>query len=384
MDSIEKKDFPLLFTALREQGYTIVGPTVRDGAIILDTVTSVDDLPNGWTDEQSGGSYTLTRRSDGAAFGYVVGPFSWKKFLYQPRLRLFSATRAGKDIEFSGTAGSESQSVPKFAFLGVRPCELSAIAVQDKVFITGDYADPTYSAIRSQALVIAVNCTQPGGNCFCTSMGTGPEAKEGYDLVLTEMLLEGGSVYIAHAGSEKGKEILSAVPHRPTTTNEAELAENALEQAAGNMGKTLDNQGLKTILYDNFDDKRWDEVTKRCLACANCTLVCPTCFCSTVEDTTDLSGTRAERWRRWDSCFTMDFARVAGGNTRPSTRARYRQWLMHKLGYWNDQFGVSGCVGCGRCITWCPVGIDITEEATAIRGNATDAAVAVGAGNSRS
>ena len=383
MDSIERKDLPLLFAVLREHGYTVIGPTIRDGAIVLDSINGVDDLPAGWSDEQSGGSYALVRRSDNALFGYVVGPFSWKRFLYQPRQCLFSAKRNGKDITFEPTGGKSAE-VPRFAFVGVRPCELSAIGIQDKVFVTGEHADPSYAARRSAALIIAVNCTQPGGNCFCTSMGTGPEAKEGYDIVLTELSMDAGPVYIASTGSEKGKEILAAVPHRPSTANETGLLEQQLENAAGTMGKSLDTKGLKGVLYDNFDHEAWDDVTKRCLACANCTMVCPTCFCSTVEDTTDLDGTRAERWRRWDSCFTMEFARVAGGNTRPSTRARYRQWLMHKLGYWNDQFGVSGCVGCGRCITWCPVGIDITAEAAAIRGGAPAMAKAANGGNSRS
>jgi sulfhydrogenase subunit beta (sulfur reductase) len=108
-------------------------------------------------------------------------------------------------------------------------------------------------------------------------------------------------------------------------------------------------------------------VASRCLGCANCTLACPTCFCASVSDTTDLEGETAARVRRWDSCFTLDHSYIHGGSVRASLRARYRQWLTHKLASWIDQFGVSGCVGCGRCITWCPVGIDITEEVAAIR-----------------
>jgi Fe-S-cluster-containing hydrogenase component 2 len=134
----------------------------------------------------------------------------------------------------------------------------------------------------------------------------------------------------------------------------------------------MDTSGIKELLYRNPEHPRWDDVAERCLACTNCTLVCPTCFCGSVEDVTDLVGETAERWRRWDSCFTLDHSFLHGGSVRSSTRARYRQWLTHKLASWIDQFGTSGCIGCGRCITWCPVGIDITEEVAAIR--ATDGA----------
>jgi ferredoxin len=133
------------------------------------------------------------------------------------------------------------------------------------------------------------------------------------------------------------------------------------------MGRALDTSDLKGLLYGNLEHPRWDEVSQRCLTCGNCTLVCPTCFCSTVEDVTDLSGTETERTRRWDSCFSLDHSYIHGGSVRDSGRARYRQWMTHKLATWFDQFGSSGCVGCGRCITWCPVGIDITEEVRAIR-----------------
>jgi sulfhydrogenase subunit beta (sulfur reductase) len=133
------------------------------------------------------------------------------------------------------------------------------------------------------------------------------------------------------------------------------------------MGRTMDTKGIKELLYRNYENPRWDDVAKRCLTCGNCTMVCPTCFCTTVEDITDLTGEHVERWRKLDSCFTMDFSYIHGGSVRSSPRARYRQWMTHKLATWIDQFGTSGCVGCGRCITWCPVGIDITEETGAIR-----------------
>ncbi len=198
-------------------------------------------------------------------------------------------------------------------------------------------------------------------------MQTGPKAESGFDLALTEILDEQQHYFVVEVGSELGIEILNAVPYREANQDDIERAENVLANTAAQMGRSMDTTDIKNLLYRNLDHPRWENVASRCLSCTNCTMVCPTCFCTTVEDMTDLAGTRAERWRRWDSCFTMDFSYIVGGSVRSSTKARYRQWMTHKLASWIDQFGTSGCVGCGRCITWCPVGIDITEEVRAIR-----------------
>ncbi len=360
---VERQDFQRLFDVLQQQGYELVGPTIREGAIAYDTIASVDDLPIGWTDEQEGGIYRLKRRDDRALFGYVVGPHSWKKYLFSPRLRLWQAERKGQEIKMS----PESPEARKLAFIGVRSCELHAIAIQDKVFLEGAAVDPHYQARRSNIFTVAVNCTQAGGTCFCVSMETGPKATTGFDLALTEIFESERHYFVIEVGTEAGTQVLSKVPHAPATEHQQALGEQLVAQTAQHMGRTLDAQGIKELLYDNLEHPRWDDVASRCLTCANCTMVCPTCFCSTVEDTTDLTGDHAERWRYWDSCFTMDFSYLHGGSVRSSARSRYRQWMTHKLATWIDQFGTSGCVGCGRCITWCPVAIDITEEVRAIR-----------------
>ena len=353
-----------LLRALVTRGYEVVGPTLREGAIVYDRLTSTQDLPAGWTDEQAGGKYRVKRREDGALFGYVVGPHSWKRFLYPALQRLWQATKNGKGLRI---LPQEAQTTTKYAFLGVRPCELQAIAIQDKVFLEGQFVDPGYKSQRESLFLIAVNCGLAGGNCFCTSMGTGPKATLGYDLALTELLQDGRHDFLAEVGTPRGAEVLSEVPHRQAEDADKQYAERLLDQTARRMGRNLDTRGIKESLYRNYEHPQWDKVTERCLSCANCTMVCPTCFCTTVEDVTDLTGEHAERWRRWDSCFTVDFSYIHGGSVRATPRSRYRQWMMHKLATWIDQFGVSGCVGCGRCITWCPVGIDITVEAGAIR-----------------
>jgi ferredoxin len=174
-------------------------------------------------------------------------------------------------------------------------------------------------------------------------------------------------VFLVEIGSEVGADIARALPLRPATNADAKLAAEVSDRTAASMGRRLTTDGLKELLQGNAQHPRWREVAERCLACGNCTLVCPTCFCFAVDDVTDLAGRTAERVQRWDSCFTLGHSYIHGGSVRREISSRYRQWMTHKLAHWIDQYGVSGCVGCGRCITWCPVGIDITEEAAAIR-----------------
>jgi sulfhydrogenase subunit beta (sulfur reductase) len=352
-----------LVGVLRARGFRVLGPTVRDEAIVYDDLDSAADLPIGWTDRQEPGSYRLERREDEARFGYAVGPHSWKRFLFPPRVRLWHASRNG-----NGVAAVEEEPLDEtpLAFIGVRACELSAIAIQDRVFVGGKYVDRDYAARREGAFLVAVNCFEPAGTCFCTSMGTGPKAQSGFDLALTE-LLDGEHRLLVEAGSERGAEVLAGLTGRAAVYADLKAAAASVDSAAQRMGRKMDTHDIRDLLARNLDHSRWDDVASRCLTCGNCTLVCPTCFCSAVEDETDLAGTGAERVRVWDSCFSVDYSYIHGGSIRPSAKSRYRQWMTHKLGTWFDQFGSSGCVGCGRCITWCPVGIDITEEIAAIR-----------------
>jgi sulfhydrogenase subunit beta (sulfur reductase) len=360
---VEREYFQHLFTALLKRGYQVIGPTVHANAIVYDTLTSVDDLPIGYTDEQDGGSYRLKRRDDEALFGYAVGPQSWKRFLHAPVLRLWQARREGKSFQVL----PELREAPRTAFIGVRSCELHAIAIQDTVFTQGPYQDTIYQSRRENLCIIAVNCGQAGGTCFCTSMQTGPQVTSGFDLALTEVVLTDAHYFVVQIGTELGAELLQEVPHRPAGDEDIELARCIVQKTSEQMGRSLDTTEIKDLLYRNMEHPRWDEVATRCLSCTNCTMVCPTCFCTTVEDTSDLAGENVERWRKWDSCFNTSFSYISGGSIRSSVKSRYRQWMTHKLASWIDQFGTSGCVGCGRCITWCPVGIDITEEVHAIR-----------------
>ena len=352
-----------LLSALAERGYEVIGPRVRDGAIMYEPIASVADLPAGWTDEQEGGTYRLKRREDGALFGFNVGPNSWKSHLFPPVLTLWRSRREGEEVRFE----PEQPPGVDYAFIGVRSCDLAAIGIQDRVLIGDSFADPDYEARRSGAFIVAVNCGQAGATCFCASMDTGPRADSGYDLALTE-ILDGEHRFLVEVGSERGAELLKELSPRPAGEPDVAAASAVSASCREQMGRELDTDGIKELLYRNMEHPRWEEVADRCLTCGNCTLVCPTCFCTTVQDTTDLAGDQAVRSRRLDSCFNLDHSHIHGGSVRRAPAARYRQWMTHKLATWIDQFGTSGCVGCGRCITWCPVAIDITEEAAVIRG----------------
>ncbi|CAN94734.1 MULTISPECIES: 4Fe-4S dicluster domain-containing protein [Sorangium] len=416
-----------LLQGLREDGYRLIGPTLRGGAIVYDEIQGAEELPAGWTEQQEAGRYRLARRADEALFGYAVGPRSLKHLLFVPRLRLVQLRRRGGSISRT----DEAEAPPRLAVLGARACDLAAIDVQDRVFIDSPHPDPDYVARRGSLFVIAVQCGQAGGTCFCVSMRTGPRTERGFDLALTE-LLDDGHRFFVEVGSDAGASLLARAGASRAGEDDARAAFEVSRCTATQMGRKLDTDGIKELFYRNLEHPRWDDVAERCLGCTNCTLACPTCFCSTIEDATDLPvdagqdvvntgrdsasagpsvhmgrdsasagpsvhmgrdsasagpsvhmgrdsasagpSAVAERFRRWDSCFSLDHSYLHGGSVRASLRARYRQWLTHKLATWIDQFGTSGCVGCGRCITWCPVGIDITEEAAAIR--AGDGAVA--------
>ncbi len=361
---LQRTDFDGLLEALRRRGYTVIGPTVRDAAIVLDEVTSSVELPVGWTEEQDGGSYRLARRDDDALFGFTVGPQSLKQFQLPPALTIWRA-HAGPDGELTELDETPAQT-PRYAFLGVRSCDLHAMGILDRVLLGTPQPDPADRARTADAFVVAVQCGHAGGTCFCVSMQTGPVARAGFDLALTEIIEPGRHYFAVEVGTQRGAEVLAELPSTPASASERDAAEAIHAGTARQMGRTLDVEDLKGLLYRNLEHPRWDEVADRCLTCGNCTMVCPTCFCTRVDDVTDLQG-GVERRQEWDSCFTVDYSYMNGASVRGTPRSRYRQWMTHKLASWWDQFDSSGCVGCGRCITWCPVGIDITEEAAAIR-----------------
>ncbi len=347
-----------LIGVLKAQGYQVWGTQERDGALELAPIAAAADLPCGRIEAAEAGTVRLVDGPRDAFFDHTLPMQGLKRVVYPAQERLYAT---GPDL----AATEEPVEAPPTAVIGVRPCDLAALETLTAVFEGGPFVDTRFRQRREALLLVAVNCMRPAASCFCASMGTGPRAERGFDLIIDELIEAERHVFIVAAGSDRGREILGELQGEPASEADLRAARDGSRACAEAQQRRM-AEGVEDLLKHNYEHAHWTAVAERCLSCANCTMVCPTCFCGTVEDRSSLDGAEAERWRRWDSCFTLDFSYLHGGAVRTETASRYRQWITHKLAHWHDQFGMSGCVGCGRCIGWCPVGIDITAEVAAL------------------
>jgi ferredoxin len=348
-----------LIDALRAQGFSVIGPTVQDGAIVYKPIDGTGALPAGWHADQAPGRYTLRHDGSPRQFAWANGPHALKPVFFAPRESLWRSTRAA-----TGRLVFEAVTPPvrPLAILGARACDLAALALHDAHFMPGQAVDPHYAARRTASFIVAIDCSHPAATCFCASTGDGPEARAGFDIALAE-LDEG---FVARSGSARGVAILDALHLPSATAAQNHTATDQAQAARHAQTRHLPARDLQAALTARLDHPHWDDVARRCLACGNCVAVCPTCFCSREGEHASLDSGHAEHVREWDSCFTAAHGYMHGTQIRPDVRARYRQWLTHKLAGWHRQYGRSGCVGCGRCIAWCPVGIDLTAEVAAL------------------
>lgn len=356
-----KSDLEDLLELLKADGYRLLGPRLREGAIVFDTLDSAADLARGLNDVQSPGAYRLVTNGD-RYFDWANGPQGLKPLTFASHEPLWECRRdeSGR-LEFAAILPEPHPT----AVIGVRGCDLAALELQDRHFLAPGRADTQYQARRNALFLVAVHCNRPAATCFCASTGDGPRAGEGFDIALQE--LEEG--FLVEAGSDRGSALLTRLRLAPASPEQLSEAEDLYQGAVARQRRGLPSRDLSEHLFANLEHPRWEEIAGRCLACGNCTSVCPTCFCNDLVTEPSLNGEATETVRQWDSCYTPGHSYFAGRALRKDIRTRYRQWLTHKLGGWHAQYGRSGCTGCGRCITWCPVGIDITEEATAICGD---------------
>ncbi len=358
---LPRAGFQALLDALHQSGYRCVGPHARDGAIVYDTLARVEQLPRGLHDRQSPGAYRLEQTDNPRFFSWANGPQALKPLFFAPLEPLWRSEKTNDGtIRFSAI----EPPAERLAVIGVRACDLAALRLQDRHFLEGRFADARYAVRRANVFLVAVHCSHPADTCFCVSTGDGPRATEGSDLALSE--LDDG--FLVHAGSDAGRTLAARLPLAPATARQQRSANDEIDAAAMRQTRRLPSRNLHHVLFANLEHPRWENVAERCLSCGNCTAVCPTCFCHSEADEAALDGGHSRHVRQWDSCFTPGHSYIHGITIRADTRTRYRQWLTHKLGSWHEQYGRSGCVGCGRCISWCPAGIDITVEATAISG----------------
>jgi ferredoxin len=338
----------------------VIGPVVHDGVIRLRPITTAGELPVEVTDEQEAATYRLRTTSGLRRFGYGPGPDSLKTLVHPPRTPVWTMRRRDGSI----IVEQADHPVSRRAVLGVRACDLRALAILERTQTGGPHPDPAFLAHRAGLFLVVVDCEHPAPTCFCDTANGGPTATSGYDLALTELDGPHGPTYIVRAGTGAGERLVESLRLEPADPEHVRIAERLRAQCEHEHIRELPDHAAAAVRQP--DHPRWAEVAERCLTCGNCTAVCPTCFCTDMDDEMGLDGVTSTRTRVWDTCFSMEYSHLGPGPHRSTPVSRYRQWLSHKLGTWHDQFGESGCVGCGRCITWCPVGIDLTAEVEAL------------------
>lgn len=351
-----------LLDGLQKSGYACIGPQVRDGAIVYDELSRADQLPWGIRDYQSPGEYRIEKIPENKAFAFSNGAQAIKPILFKPQETVWKVMR---DNNGKLTFQPQNAFEKPVAIIGARACDIAGMIVQDKVFLDEKNTDSRYQGRREKLFVVAVNCTYASDNCFCVSAGTGPKVKNNFDIAMTE--IDDG--FVVEIGTHRGFDIINQLSLTQSHLSQENSAQKNESTAASMQTKTIpfNNTGeLRDLLMSNLDHPRWEEVANKCLSCGNCTSVCPTCFCHSEVEKPSLDGSASEHQSEWDSCFNEGHSYFGGKVLRDDTKKQYRQWLTHKVGTWWDQFDTSGCIGCGRCVTWCPVGIDLTEELRAI------------------
>jgi sulfhydrogenase subunit beta (sulfur reductase) len=342
MDKIlQKKDLGKFVENLKKD-HEVIGPKRKAEGYIFDYIDDSGEL----------------------ALDYTTTMLPPKKIFFPPREPLYSYEKVGEEVVIKDL--SEKWKKKRILF-GVHSCDINALLILDGVF-GGKLKDQLYLNRRRNTLIIGMNCRSPGENCFCDAMTTGPTIKKGYDLLLTDI----GDKYYVQVGSKAGEKLLSRDLFRTATKADRKKMEAEVIRVKNKLQSDFGIDKLGEKMKGKFWSKLWEAQTKKCVLCGACNFVCPTCYCFDVVDETDLAGKKGQRVRVWDTCHFKDFATVAGGiNFRGGKVPRVKQRLYHKLCYSTEQRGVYDCVGCGRCIQFCPAKIDIREIIKDVQGETT-------------
>ena len=341
---IKKNKIGLLLKKLIPK-YRVVGPVESDGITSFKEITS---------DSQrlTFNFYNTDKSPKDIIFPQVEIMFTYDGEKIQP-------------IEYKGK--------PTIIF-GIRPCDTKSLLLLDKVFAAEKYKDTYWMERRTNTLVFALGCNNPLPTCFCNWLDGGPFNKEGADIFLTDI----GDALLVEPCSRRGEKfivngdaIFDEICEK-ATKDDLKQAEKVEDKAKSMLGKLVDLSYLKRNLDSLWDDPIWDELSHKCLGCAACTYLCPTCHCFDIQDEEIVvagpTPAKGRRIRIWDSCMFALFTREASGhNPRPTTKERLRQRIMHKFSYFVEDFGNFACVGCGRCVRSCPVNVDIREIINTIK-----------------
>ncbi|MDD5475452.1 MAG: 4Fe-4S dicluster domain-containing protein [Syntrophales bacterium] len=279
-----------------------------------------------------------------------------KNFFFPQQETLMRYLKKERGSELLGVPGVTAEAV----LFGVRPCDARSFVLLDNIFDDPQYRDPYYVDRREKTTIISIACTRPPYTaCFCTSVGGHPLSSEGVDVSLIDL----GDNWLAEFVTEKGEKLMKKLGDLPKGDEQWASKKEALaEKAAGAITTKIPGKDIKPWLDENFDHPFWDTIHASCLACGTCTYLCPTCHCFDITD--EIKKSDGRRVRSWDSCMYWLFTHeTSGHNPRTSQKQRWRQRFMHKFKYFVDNFDAIACVGCGRCVMYCPVNIDIRKIA---------------------
>lgn len=298
-------------------------------------------------------------RAVGSAEEVCLAPgktrWSPKEFLLPRTETLFSYSVDDGRVSLQGSSVDDAEQV----LVGVRPCDAAGLTRLDAIFLTGE-ADSLYARRRERSTIVSLACDEAEPECFCTAVGGGPAGEEGSDV----QLIAAAEAWLVVPLTPKGEALTAPLRDRAASPSAEEWAQarERVQRVEAGLRQSPVAREWASVLESSFDLPLWEALGRRCVGCSICTYVCPSCSCFDVQDTGN--AWCGERCRSWDSCTFALFTRHASGhNPRPTQASRYRQRVLHKFAYFpleND--GRFMCVGCGRCVKLCPVGMSIQES----------------------